>query len=102
MSIRPGKRAARRADGSVGKGWWKKRRPSCNEADRGCTTHTVTSPHAKAGADVPSDDFHRVSRHEKADGDTETGVRRIGSSQVATGASLRKPPETAARVLSSA
>ena len=34
-------------------------------------------------------DFHRVARHEKVDGDTETGVRRIGSSQVAAGASLR-------------
>ena len=34
-------------------------------------------------------DFHRVARHEKVDGDTETGVRRIGSSHVAAGASLR-------------
>ena len=34
-------------------------------------------------------DFHLVSRHEKVDGDTETGVRRIGSSRVAAGASLR-------------
>jgi hypothetical protein len=47
-------------------------------------------------------DFHLVTRHEKVDGDTETGVRRIGSSQVAAGASLREPPETAARVSSSA
>jgi len=47
-------------------------------------------------------DFRLVARHEKVDGDTETGVRRIGSSQVAAGASLRKPPETAARVLPSA
>jgi len=46
-------------------------------------------------------DFHRVTRHEKVDGDTETGVRRIGSSHVAAGASLREPLDSAARVLSS-
>jgi hypothetical protein len=76
--------------------------PSCNGGDRGYATHMATSPHAKAGANVPFDDFHLVSRHEKADGDTETGVRRKGSSQVAAGASLRKSPETAAWVSSSA
>ncbi len=38
-------------------------------------------------------DFRLVARHEKVDGDTKTGVRRQGSSQVAAGASLRKPPE---------
>jgi hypothetical protein len=36
-------------------------------------------------------DFHLVLRHEKADGNVETGVRRLGSSHVATGASLRYP-----------
>ena len=46
-------------------------------------------------------DFHRVARHEKVDGDTETGVRRIGSSQVAAGASLRYPLDSAERVSSS-
>jgi hypothetical protein len=49
--------------------------------DRGCADYTAILSHAQAGADVPSDDFHRVARHEKVDGDTETGVRRIGSSQ---------------------
>ena len=38
-------------------------------------------------------DFRLVARHEKADGDAKTGVRRIGSSQVAAGASLRNSPE---------
>jgi len=38
-------------------------------------------------------DFHLVSRHEKVDGNIETGVRRLGSSQVAAGASLRYSPE---------
>ena len=36
-------------------------------------------------------DFHLVLRHEKADGNAKTGVRRLGSSLVATGASLRYP-----------
>ena len=31
-----GKRVVRQADGAVGKGRWRKRRPSCNEADRDC------------------------------------------------------------------
>ena len=47
-------------------------------------------------------DFRRVARHEKADGNTETGIRRLRSSHVAAGASLRKSPEIATRVLSSA
>ena len=33
--LKSGKRAARRADGSAGRGWWKKRMPSCNREDRG-------------------------------------------------------------------
>jgi len=34
-------------------------------------------------------DFRLVAHHEKVDGDTETGIRRTGSSRVAAGASLR-------------
>jgi hypothetical protein len=30
-----GKRAARRADRTAGKGWWRKQRPACNGLDRG-------------------------------------------------------------------
>jgi hypothetical protein len=30
-----GKRAARRADGPMGKGWWKKRMSPCNGGNRG-------------------------------------------------------------------
>ena len=49
-------------------------------------------------------DFHLVTRHEKVDGNIETGVRRIGSSQVAAGASLRYSVNGSSleRVLSSA
>jgi hypothetical protein len=34
---------ARKGDGAAGRGWRKKRMPSCNGMDRGCV------PHAKAG-----------------------------------------------------
>ena len=49
-------------------------------------------------------DFHLVLRHEKADGSVETGIRRIGSSHVAAGASLRDPVDGSSldRALSSA
>lgn len=43
-------RPAKRADGAAGKGWWKKRRPSCNEADKGVAPPIrATSPHAEVG-----------------------------------------------------
>ena len=34
---RKGKPLVRGADGVAGRGGWKKRRPSCNEADRSCS-----------------------------------------------------------------
>ena len=44
-----GKQSARSADRVAGRGGWRKRRPSCNEADRGCAIPVVaTSPRAKA------------------------------------------------------
>jgi hypothetical protein len=52
-AVQTGKRAARRADGTAGKGWWRKRMPPRNETDRGCASHTATSPHAKAGRLLP-------------------------------------------------
>ena len=51
-----GKQAARQADGNVGKGGWKKQKPSCNEADTGCgnSQHYPTRKRA---------DFHLVKRY---------------------------------------
>jgi ABC-type polar amino acid transport system ATPase subunit len=65
-----GKRAARQADGAAGKGWRRKRRPTCNGLDRGWAygRHHPTRKRA---------DFLLVLRHEKVDGNVETGVRRI-------------------------
>ena len=39
-----GKQAARRADGPAGKGRRKKRKPACNELDRGCAVGNITPP----------------------------------------------------------
>jgi hypothetical protein len=41
---RLGKQAARRADGPAGKGRRKKRKPACNELDRGCAVGNITPP----------------------------------------------------------
>jgi hypothetical protein len=76
-----GKRTARDVDRAAGKGWRRKRRPSCNGADR--ATEEWRCPTQKGA------DFRRVWRHKKWDGHTETGVRRKGSGRVAAGASLR-------------
>ncbi len=46
--------SARNADGMAGRGCWKKRRPLCNGADRGCN---ITPPCKRA-------DFQRVVRDE--------------------------------------
>ena len=55
-----GRQTARNADRAAGKGWRRKQRPLCNEADRGCAFHTATSPHAKACANGTFDDFRLV------------------------------------------
>ena len=47
-------------------------------------------------------DFRRVARHEKVDGDTETGVRRIGSSRKDCWREPAYPLNSVERVLSSA
>ena len=49
--------------------------PPCNEVDRGCASIRQHHPTRKRA------DFHLVLRHEKSDGDAETGVRRQGSSR---------------------
>src|SRR5262245_37007834 len=55
-----GKRAARRADRSAGKGGWKKRKPPCNETDRRCAMRQDHSTRKRA-------DFHRVFPDEKTE-----------------------------------
>jgi hypothetical protein len=57
--------SARNADGMAGRGCWKKRRPLCNGADRGCN---MTPPCKRA-------DFQRVVRDERT-GRTFTGGNR--------------------------
>jgi hypothetical protein len=57
-TFRPGSGAgasARNAEGMAGRGCWKKRRPFCNGADRGCN---ITPPCKRA-------DFQRVVRDER-------------------------------------
>jgi len=59
--VRAGRRAARDADGTVGKGRWKKRKSPCNGVNRDRDEKTSTLSHAKAGR-LPI----LVARHEKA------------------------------------
>jgi hypothetical protein len=61
-----GKRAARHADGVVGRGGWNKRMPSCNWADRGCD---ITLPRKRAH-------FQLVVRYEIAGRTTKGGKRK--------------------------
>ena len=62
----PGKQAARQAERAAGRRGWRKRRPSCHEADR--------SPYSTR----KRADFHLVSRHENNGGIGTEGVAHVG------------------------